>query len=85
MKSKQLKQWLIETYAEAGIQGLQIDSVMSAIDEELTAIKEKEMYDKRFNISKYISVLLYKSGNFEVHIGRPEISTYESFTVESNE
>lgn len=67
-------------YKELEITTLQIDSVMSAIETEIKDIEARGLYDKRFNVSKNISVLVYKSRNFEVHVNiEGKISTYEDF------
>jgi hypothetical protein len=77
----EIKAWLITEHEQVGIEGLRIDSVMSAIEHELAEIKRRELFDKRFSISKNISVLMYRSGTVEVHIGIKDVlSAYKEFT-----
>jgi hypothetical protein len=77
---KKIKNWLVSEYEQAGIEDLKIDSVMGALNSTVAEIKEKGLYDKRFALSKNLSVLLYGSGAVEVHINRPELSNFELFT-----
>ena len=75
----QIKNWLLNEYASVG-KNLQIDSVMGAISDTIKEIKEKQLFDKRINVSKNISVLVYESGTVEVHISIDGVlSTYSSF------
>jgi len=75
----QIKNWLLNEYASVG-KNLQIDSVVGAINDTIKEIKEKQLFDKRINISKNISVLVYESGTIEVHISMDGVlSTYKSF------
>ncbi len=77
---KEVRKFLIATYKEVGILNLQIDSVISAINTDIRDIEAKGFYDKRFNVSKNISVLVYKNRNFEVHVNiEKKISTYQDF------
>lgn len=77
----EIKNWLEKEYASAGIKNLQIDAVMGAIKEALKEIEDKELFDQRLNVSKNISVLMYKeSKSVEVHISIDGVlSTYELF------
>ena len=78
--SMQVQNFLTSLYEGLEIMTLQIKSVMSAIDHEIMEIETKGFYDKRFNVSKNISVLVYKSRNFEVHVNiEGKISTYQDF------
>lgn len=83
----EIKNWLEKEYASVGIKNLQIDAVMGAIKEALKEIEGKELFDKRLNVSKNISVLMYKeSKSVEVHISiNGVLSTYELFEQESRE
>lgn len=75
-----IREWLLKEYEQAGIQGLRIETVMSVLNDTLAQIEEKGAYDKRFLMSKNLSVLLYKSGTIEVHIGIENVlSTYKEF------
>ena len=76
----EIKNWLIKEYKEAGVEGLQIDSLISAIQETLKTIEEEKFFDKRFNVSKNTSVLMYESKSVEVHISIARVlSTYKLF------
>lgn len=83
----EIKNWLEKEYASAGIKDLQIDAVMGAIKEALKEIEDKELFNQRLNVSKNISVLMYKeSKSVEVHISIDGVlSTYELFEQESRE
>lgn len=76
----QVQNFLTSLYEGLGIMTLQTKSVMSAIETEIKEIEAKGLFDKRFNVSKNISVLVCKSRNFEVYVSiEGKISTYESF------
>jgi len=65
---------------DAGIEGLRINTVLSAIKDTLAEIENLQMFDKRINVSENISVLRYKSGTVEIHISiKGVLSTYETF------
>jgi hypothetical protein len=79
-KYEKVRNWLLEEYKNVQIEGLQIDTVMCVLEDTLKEIAQKEMYDVRLPMSKNLSVLLYKSGTFEVHISIPKVlSTYNDF------
>ncbi len=51
-----------------------------AIGKMLNDIHDKDMFNKRLSVSKYVSVLMYRDGTVEVHISIEEkLSTYESW------
>lgn len=75
-----IREWLIAEYKQVGINSLRVNTVMSALHDSLAEISKKGCYNKRFAISKNLSVLMYKSGTIEVHIGIDGVlSTYKEF------
>jgi len=77
---KAIENWLISLYEEIGIKNPKMNSIMSAIKNGISEIKEKGLFDKRFNVSRNISVLVYESGAVEIHVSiAGVVSTYECF------
>ena len=80
-----VKNWLLSEYAKVGIEGLRIASVMRVLTDTLEEIKKTDQYRKQFKMSKNLSVLLYKTGDFEVHINiknaQSTYSTYQTFKM----
>ena len=80
---EKIKNYLEEEYKNAGIEGLRTNTVLSAIKDTLAGIDKQQMFDKRINVNKNISVLKYKSGTIEVHISIEGVfSTYKTFKTE---
>jgi len=44
-----------------------INTLRSVIDDKLTTIAEKQLFDKKFPIAKDVSIILYSTGNIELH------------------
>ena len=78
---KNIKNWLEKEYANID-EKIYIDYTMIVIENAIKQIKNQELFDKRFTISKDISVLVYNSDTIEVH--STKLNDYKSF-VKSNE
>ena len=63
-----MRSFLLKTYQKANIQNLQIVPLMGAIEYEVNKIVSKNLFSKRFNVSKNIRVVVYKNHSVGVFV-----------------
>ena len=63
-----IREFLLKTYQKANIKNLQIVPLMSAIEYEVNKIATKNLFSKRFNVSKNIRVVVYKNHSVGVFV-----------------
>ncbi len=63
-----IRAFLLKTYQKANIKNLQIVPLMSAIEYEVNKIATKNLFSKRFNVSKNIRVVVYKNHSVGVFV-----------------
>ena len=63
-----IRAFLLITYQKANIKNLQIVPLMSAIEYEVNKIATKNLFSKRFNVSKNIRVVVYKNHSVGVFV-----------------
>ena len=56
-----IRDFLLKTYQKANIPNLQIVALMGAIEYEVNKIVTKNLFSKRFFVSKKIRVVVYKN------------------------
>ena len=63
-----IRAFLLSTYEKANIPNLRIVSLMGAIEYEINTIVAKNLFSKRFNVSKNIRVVVYKNREIGVFV-----------------
>ena len=63
-----IRAFLLKTYQKANIKNLQIVPLMSAIEYEVNKIATRNLFSKRFNVSKNIRVVVYKNHSVGVFV-----------------
>lgn len=78
---EQIKKWLCGEYSQAGMR-FNESLIMHAIEESIEDVSRKNAFDKRWNVTENISVLVYQNKTVEVHFGVNGYSTFEFFKEE---
>ena len=63
-----IRAFLLSTYEKANIPNLRIISLMGAIEYEINTIVSKNLFSKRFNVSKNVQVVVHKNHEIGVFV-----------------